>query len=88
MSSVVVKSSLKNRHVIAVDQIDEPVLFVNPSGPTSSKDVAKRLWLANPVERIPKDVLDKPIDPLQRCLVPTLPEGVVVPPVRREDKAH
>jgi len=88
LSPVVVVSSLKDHYVVPVYEIDESVLFVYASGPAPGKDMAQGLWLPDPAGWVAKDVLNESVEPLECRPVPALPEGVVIPPVRREDQAH
>jgi hypothetical protein len=54
----IVEPSLENDYVVAIHQVYEAVLVIDTAGPTSLKDVAQLLWLADARGRIPDDVLE------------------------------
>ena len=71
-----------------VDEVDQSVLIIGPTRPAPRQDVAERLALANPWERVSERVVVEPIESLDRLAVRCLPVLVVLPPMRCEDEPH
>ena len=88
VSRFVVVSGLEDDEIFVLDQVDQAMLGVDPSGPTALKDVAKRFRFADPGEGVTHRVLDQSVDPFERLLVDGLPVQIVGPAVGREDQPH
>jgi len=85
-TSAVAIASLKNHDVVAIDEVDQPVLLADPSGPAAGEGVAQRLGFADPFTGVPEDVVDEPVDAFEGCPVSREPARVVPPPIGREDE--
>jgi hypothetical protein len=83
-----VKSVLKYDDIVAFNEIDESMLFVNPSRPTSFEDVSKRLRFANTLGGVTQDVLEKSIHSIQSRLVVRLPVAIVLPTNGSKNETH
>jgi hypothetical protein len=83
-----VKSRLKYYYIVVVEKIDESVLFVDLSRPTSFKHVSKWFWFSDSLGRVAKYVREKSIHTLQVHFVVGLPIGVVFPAKGGKDETH
>jgi hypothetical protein len=79
---------LEDYDVIAVDQVHEAVLLVDPPRPTALQNMFQLLGLADPRQRITQCGIEQTIDPLARGPIRRLPVEVVLPAVWREDETH
>ena len=61
-ASAVVEASLEDDEVIAVDEVDEPVLLGDAPGPGPREHVPKRLRLTDSGGRIEQRVIDEPVN--------------------------
>ena len=68
-------AGLENHHIVALDEIDESMLLINPARPGASESVTKVFGLANVVERIASDVIQQSVDALERGPIWRLPRG-------------
>ena len=78
LNSVVV-ARLQNNHVIAVNQVHEPVLIGDPPRPSTLRTVFKLLGLAYPAEGIAEASIYQCINPLKDPAISLLPVLVVLP---------
>ena len=46
-SALVVVAALQDHEVVIIDEVDQPVFFIDPTRPAPRKDVAERLGLSN-----------------------------------------
>ena len=79
----VVAASLQDDEVPVGDQVDQPVLVVNPARPASGKITHQRLGLADSLARIARSLGEHAVDALQNLAV-VRPTGVVSPTTSRE----
>lgn len=73
--SAVVVAGLQDHNVVAVDQVDEPVLLADASRPASSEGVAQGFGFTDAFEWVAQDVVDQPIDALEDRAVSREPVG-------------
>ncbi len=64
------------------------MLFIDSPRPTSGEYMAQRLRFPDSFEWVTQDFIEQSIQSLQHGPVLTLPEAVVVPPVRGEYQSH
>lgn len=79
-------AGLDDYEVVAVHQIDQSMLFVDPPRPAACEHVAEGFRLSNPRERVSERILEEAVEPFQQLAVGRLPVLVVLPPVRGEDQ--
>lgn len=83
---LVVESGLQDHEIVAVNQVDQSMLFADSPGPGTSQHVAQWFGLAYPAARVAQRIVDETVDPLEGGSVGCKPVGVVLPPVRGEDE--
>jgi len=82
------KSGLKDDNIVSINEIDQSMLFVNSSRPTSFEDVSKRFWFADSVSRVTQYVFQNSIHTIQSCFVMGLPIAVVLPTNGSKNQTH
>jgi hypothetical protein len=68
-----------NRQVFIVHGIDKPIGIVDPAGVKAGKILLERFGLADTVEWVAQRCFNKPVDPLERLAVLSLPVDVALP---------
>ena len=84
----VVKASLQDHKVVAVDEMHQTVLVADPSRPGTGKQMTKWLGFADTCDRVSHRVADEPVDAPECASGSSKPERVVLPPVRCGDQPH
>ena len=84
----VMESCLKDDNIVSIKEIDESMLLVNSSRPTSFENVSKRFRFANSVGRMTQHVFEKTIHSLQGRFVVGLPIAVVLPTHGSNNETH
>jgi len=87
-TSAIVITDLNDDDVVAVDQTDQAMLFVDPTRPCAGKRMAQLFRLPDSAIGVTGDVVEQSIDAPQSGSICRLPKVVVLPRVRREDKPH
>ncbi len=81
-------AELRKEDGSVTDPVHQPVFGIDAARPVASQCVTEALRLARSLERVPEDLLDQPVDPLEHRAVLLLPVQIVVPGVGREDQLH
>ncbi len=84
----VVVSRLEHHDIVAVDQIDEPMLLINSARPTPGKNMAKWLRLSYSFRWVTCRGFEQTVETLEHCLIVGLPMAVVLPAQRSENQTH
>src|SRR5262245_53570690 len=63
--SFVVESGLQNHEVIAVNEVDQPVLLADPPRPGTREHVAERFGFADPGRGVAQRVVDQAVGPVE-----------------------
>jgi len=64
--SAVVVAGLEDHHIVALDEVNESMLLVNPTRPSASESVTKLFGLADAGDGVASDVIQQPVDALER----------------------
>jgi hypothetical protein len=79
---------LEHHDIVAVDQIDEPMLLINSARPTPGKNMAKWLRLSYSFRWVTCRGFEQTVETLEHCLIVGLPMAVVLPAQRSENQTH
>ena len=60
------EAGLDDRYIVALDEINESMLLVNPARPRAGESMTKLFRFADPIERVAGDVIQQSVDALER----------------------
>jgi hypothetical protein len=70
------------------DDLNKAIVIIDPPRPRSGQMAFQRLWFADPLERVAKDVLNELIDANEHLAVVLHARGVDLPPVLFNDQSQ